>query len=61
MLNPRKSSRDGGKVDHAHRRKKRLRPWPSMTSETQSQLAQQMARLLSRLRLEGARHADHAV
>jgi len=32
-----------------------------MTSETQWQLAQQVARLLSRLRVEGARHADHAV
>lgn len=61
MLNPHNSVRDGGKVDHAHCRKKRPRPWPSMTLETQLQLAQQMARLLSRLRLEGARHADHAV
>ena len=61
MVNLHDPGRGGGKVDHAHRRKKRARPWPSMTSETQLQLARQMARLLSRLHLEGARHADHGV
>ncbi len=61
MANPHDPTRDGGKVDHAHCRRKRPRSWPSMTSETQWQLAQQVARLLSRLRVEGARHADHAV
>ena len=61
MLNPHNPARDGRKADQVHFRRKRPRPWPSMTSEAQLQLARQVARLLSRLRLEGARHADRAV
>ena len=41
------------------RRRTRPRPWPALPSRTQTQLAQQVARLLRRIR-EEACHADRS-
>jgi len=54
-------------LDHAlppqptprHLRQKQPRPWPVLAPQLQLQLAQQLARLLRRVR-EEARHADRA-
>ncbi len=42
-----------------HLRQKQPRPWPALPPPLQLQLAQQLARLLRRVR-EEARHADRA-
>jgi len=54
-------------LDHAlsppptprHPRQKQPRPWPALPPQARLQLAQQLARLLRRIR-EEERHADHA-
>ncbi len=51
--------------NHAcHRRlplQQRVRPWPALTAEVQAQVAQQLSRLVQRLRLsQEARRADEA-